>query len=58
MGALVVMLRLVYPNPDRHQGQQRRAPTIEEARAVVHLAVTIVQWGREGLIVKRPAGDG
>jgi hypothetical protein len=30
---------------------------IEEAGAVVHLAVMIVQWGRDGLIVRRAAED-
>lgn len=50
---LVAMLRLMWPNPDRHGGspEHHRVPTIEEARSVVHLAVTIVQWGREGMIV-------
>jgi hypothetical protein len=49
----VAMLRLMWPNPDRHGGspEHHRVPTIEEARTVVHLAVTIVQWGREGMIV-------
>jgi hypothetical protein len=55
--ALVGMLRLIYPNPDRHLGPDHRVPTIEEARAVVHLAVTIVQWGRDDLIVRRAADD-
>jgi len=32
-------------------------PTIEEARAVMHLAVTIVQWGRDDLIVRRAADE-
>jgi hypothetical protein len=51
---LVAMLRLIWPNPDRHGSpQHRRAPTRQEAQAVVHLAVTIVQWGRDGQIVKR-----
>lgn len=53
--ALVGMLRLIYPNPDRHLGPNHRVPMIEEARGVVHLAVTIVQWGRDGLIAERPA---
>jgi hypothetical protein len=55
--ALVGMLRLIYPNPDRHAGPERREPTIEEARAVVHLAVTIVQWGLDGVIVRGAADD-
>jgi hypothetical protein len=32
-------------NPDRHGDlQQRHTPSLEEARAVVQLAVAIVQW--------------
>ena len=51
--ALVGMLRLLYPNPDRHTGSHHRVPTLEEARAVVQLAVAIVQWARDGQIVRR-----
>ena len=51
--ALVGMLRLLYPNPDRHIGPDHRVPTTEEARAVVQLAVTIVQWARDGQILKK-----
>lgn len=48
---LASMLRLLWPNPDRHASPgQRRKPEDHEARAVVHLAVTIVQWARDGLI--------
>ena len=51
---LVAMLRLLWPNPDRHSDpKNRRAPTLAEARAVVELAVTIVQWARDGQIVRR-----
>lgn len=46
------VLRLMWPNPDRHPGSERRTPTIEEARGMVHLAVTVVQWVRDGLIAK------
>jgi hypothetical protein len=47
---LTGMLGLLWPNPDRHGNPaKRRTPTLEEARAVVHLAVTIVQWGRDGI---------
>lgn len=51
---LVTMLRMLWPNPDRHASpQHRRTPSLEEAQAVVHLAVTIVQWGRDGQILKK-----
>jgi hypothetical protein len=49
VGPLVAMLRLLWPNPDHHgDPENSRPPTIEQARAVVHLAVTIVRWGRDG----------
>jgi hypothetical protein len=51
--AFVGMLRMLYPNPDRHVGPDHRTPTLDEARAVVQLAVTIVQWARDGQIVKK-----
>lgn len=54
---LVAMRRLMYPNPDRHTGPNHRVPTLAEAQAVVHLAVTIVQWARDGVISKRKADD-
>jgi hypothetical protein len=50
--ALVGMLRLIYPNPDRHVGPDHRVPSLAEARAVVHLAVMMVQWARDGQIMK------
>lgn len=51
---LEAMLRLMWPNPDRHQdGTPRRKPTQHEAEAVIHTAVTIVQWARSGVLVKR-----
>jgi hypothetical protein len=51
---LVSMLRLVWPNHDRHGGGgAKRIPTLQEARAVVTLAATIVQWHREGWVVQR-----
>ncbi|WP_167502577.1 hypothetical protein [Streptomyces malaysiensis] len=43
---LVSMLDALWPNPDRHANGANRAPTLEEAQAAVHLAVTIVQWAR------------
>ncbi|GAT02636.1 hypothetical protein [Mycolicibacterium fortuitum] len=51
---LVSMLRLMWPNHDRHGGASpKRTPSEQEARAVVTLAATIVQWHREGWVVQR-----
>lgn len=51
---LEAMLRLMWPNPDRHQdGTPKQKPSQQEAAAVVQLAVTIVQWARSGALVKR-----
>lgn len=51
---LVGMLRLMWPNHDRHGGiVTKRAPSEAEARAVVTLAATIVQWQREGWVVRK-----
>lgn len=47
---LVGLLRLVWVNPDRHQGDDHRTPSIAEARGVLAAAITIAQWAREGLI--------
>jgi hypothetical protein len=54
VNTFLAMLQLMWPNPDRHGDlQQRHTPSIDEARAVVQLAVTIVQWARDGQIVRR-----
>jgi hypothetical protein len=51
---VIHMLRLIWPNPDRHgHPTQRRMPTLAEARGVTHLAVTVVQWVRDGQIIRR-----
>ncbi|MEV0581292.1 hypothetical protein [Nonomuraea sp. NPDC050310] len=50
---LVEILKLLWPNPDRHANGQGRPPLLEEAQAVVHLAVTVVQWIRAGALRKR-----
>lgn len=51
---LVAMLRLMWPNHDRHGGNTpKRTPSAEEARAVVTLAATILQWHREGWVVQK-----
>lgn len=50
---LVALLRLMWPNHDRHGGiMAKRVPSESEARAVVTLAATIVQWHREGWVVR------
>ena len=51
---LIGMLEGIWPNVDRHGGTgPTRLPTGQEARAVVTLAATIVQWHREGWVVQR-----
>lgn len=51
---LVAMLRLMWPNHDRHGGvAAKRTPSIDEARAVVTLAATIVQWHHQGWIIRK-----
>ncbi|ORM33169.1 hypothetical protein BFL43_14590 [Williamsia sp. 1135] len=51
---LVGMLDLIWPNHDRHGGPTpKRRPSNQEARAVVTLTATIVQWYRDGWIVQR-----
>jgi hypothetical protein len=51
---LVAMLTLLWPDPNRHGSPTPEPPaTAEEGRAMVNLALTIVQWAREGLIVRR-----
>ncbi|MGH3696787.1 MAG: hypothetical protein ACRDRX_22860 [Pseudonocardiaceae bacterium] len=51
---LVLMLELIWPNPDRHGGGTPAVITLEQAQAVVHLAVTIVQWGRVQVLQRIP----
>jgi hypothetical protein len=51
---LLGMLEGIWPNIDRHGGTgPTRPPTEQEARGVVTLAATIVQWHREGWVVQR-----
>ena len=51
---LVAMLDLIWPNHDRHGGNlPKRTPSPQEARAVVTLAATIVQWRRESWVVRK-----
>jgi hypothetical protein len=50
----IAMLQLMWPNPDRDGDLHvRHTPSIEESRAVVQLAVTIVQWARDGQIAEK-----
>ncbi|WP_300908961.1 hypothetical protein [Corynebacterium stationis] len=53
---LHALLKLVWPNPDRHGTGESRTPSQDEAEAVLHTAITIVQWVRGGLL--RPADIG
>ena len=50
---LVAMLRLMWPDPDRHGSGDSRKPSLDEAQAVVNLAVPIVQWARAGALSRR-----
>jgi hypothetical protein len=50
---LVAMLDLVWPNHDRHGDGSPKTVDLEAAQALVHLAVTIVQWVRSGALVKK-----
>lgn len=50
---LLVMLRTVWHNHERHVGQGGKSPepaTKDEAEAVLFLAVTLVQWFERGLV--------
>ncbi|GLP75686.1 hypothetical protein TUM20983_27960 [Mycobacterium antarcticum] len=52
--SLVSMLRMIWPNPDRHgAAAPAHTPTKGEAQAVVSLAATLVQWARQGWIVQQ-----
>lgn len=49
VGTFTAMLRLIWPNPDRHGSGSgsSRTPTREEAEQVVGLAVLVVSWLRK-----------
>lgn len=53
--ALGALMRFAWPNPDRHGGSQGRAPEEAETSGVVHLAVTVIQWVRSGVIRRQGA---
>jgi len=49
------MMRALWGNPDRHGGSPTWWPPDQaEAEVLVHLAVTLVQWGRQGVLRKVP----
>ncbi|MFB6489496.1 hypothetical protein P2A57_22935 [Xanthomonas perforans] len=50
--ALAATIGMVWPNPDRHGGGVSRPPTESETAGVVHLAVTVLRWCRDGLITR------
>ncbi len=45
-------LKMLWPNPDRHGSGQTAPVSLVEAQAAVHLAVTVVQWGRTNSLTK------
>ncbi len=47
--AFLPYLDLAKFRPGRHGGDESAPPTIEEARATVHGAVTVVEWLRSGV---------
>jgi hypothetical protein len=48
---LIEMLDVVWVDPNRHAGQpEPRHATIEDAENIVQLAVTLVGWGRTGIL--------
>lgn len=47
--AFLPYLDLAKFRPGRHGGDDKAPPTIEEARATVHGAVTVVEWLRSGV---------
>lgn len=52
---LLGVLRCLWANPDRH-GPVQREPSLEEARAVVTLAATVLNWHRtNGWLVREKA---
>jgi hypothetical protein len=51
---LVQMLELIWPDPNRHSSSTPESPaTKKEACGVVQLAVAIVQWARDGQVIKQ-----
>lgn len=55
VGLIRDMLRALKWNPDRHGGGSSfRPPDQAEAETLVHLAVTLVQWGRQGVLSRKP----
>jgi len=49
---LEAMLRLIWPNPDRHGGASgaTRKPDLDEAQAILQIAITVVQLVRSGVL--------
>lgn len=50
---LEALLRLMWPNPDRHGGAATRTPSLLEAEAVVQMSIMVVQWARRGVFKKK-----
>lgn len=51
VGTVEALLRMVWPNPDRHGGgPDERVPSLAEAQTVVQIAVFLVQAARQGAL--------
>jgi len=51
-GAFLPFLNVVYYKGGRHGGDTKAPPTLEEARACVQMAVTLVEWLRSGVFAR------
>lgn len=53
VAVIEALIRTVWGNTDRHGGGPSwRAPQLPETQAIVHAAITLVQWGRQGVLRK------
>ncbi|MGC4994498.1 hypothetical protein [Nocardia salmonicida] len=51
---LHALLKLLWPNPDRHMTGATRPPSQQEAEGVVQVAALIVQWTRSNILTPAP----
>lgn len=52
---LITMLELLWTDPNRHGNDPPMEPpaSLEEARAAVNVDLAVVQWRRDGQIIKQ-----